>query len=52
VVGDTPRDVVAAHAAGAVSVAVGTGEFSVEALRDAGAEHVLETLEDPFPDAP
>jgi phosphoglycolate phosphatase len=52
VVGDTPLDVAAAHAAGAVSVAVATGEFSTEELRGAGAEHVLSTLEDPFPGAP
>jgi phosphoglycolate phosphatase len=51
VVGDTPLDVAAAHAAGAVSVAVATGEYSVDELRSAGAEHVLTTLEDPFPGA-
>jgi phosphoglycolate phosphatase len=51
VVGDTPLDVAAAHAAGAVSVAVATGEFSADDLRGAGAEHVLATLEDPFPDS-
>ena len=52
VVGDTPRDVAAAHTAGARSVGVATGEFSTDDLRGAGAEHVLETLEDPFPDPP
>src|SRR4051794_26159614 len=32
VVGDTPRDVAAAHAAGAVSVAVATGHFTADQL--------------------
>jgi phosphoglycolate phosphatase-like HAD superfamily hydrolase len=49
VVGDTPRDVAAAHAVGAVSVAVATGEYTVERLAGAGADHVLPTLESPFP---
>ena len=52
VVGDTPHDVAAAHAAGAVSVGVATGEFSTDVLRASGAEHVLSTLEDPFPGGP
>ena len=50
VVGDTPRDVAAAHEAGAVAVAVASGRFPAEELRAAGAEHVLASLEDPFPD--
>ena len=50
VVGDTPHDVAAAHAAGAVSVAVATGGFSLHELRDAGADHVLPTLESTFPE--
>jgi len=49
VVGDTPRDVAAARAAGAVSVAVATGHFSTDQLHDAGADHVLESLEEEFP---
>lgn len=49
VVGDTPRDVAAARAVGAVAVAVATGEYSVEQLRATGADHVLATLEEPFP---
>lgn len=49
VVGDTPRDVAAAHAAGAVSVAVATGAFSEKELREAGAAHVLASLESAFP---
>lgn len=49
VVGDTPRDIDAAKEAGAVSVGVATGHFSVAELSDAGADHVLSSLEDPFP---
>lgn len=45
VVGDTPRDVAAAHAAGAQAVAVGTGSHGVEQLRATGAERVFGTLE-------
>lgn len=51
VVGDTPRDVQAAHAAGAVAVGVATGKYTLEELRAAGAEHVLATLESPLPSA-
>lgn len=49
VVGDTPLDVAAARAAGAVSVAVATGHFATDELHDAGADHVLESLEKEFP---
>jgi phosphoglycolate phosphatase len=50
-VGDTPHDVAAARAVGAVSVCVANGEYSVEQLRDAGADHVLESFAAaPFPD--
>ena len=52
VVGDTPRDVDGAHAAGAVAVGVATGKYSVEALRAAGADDVLQTLEEPLPGVP
>ena len=52
VVGDTPRDVEAAHGAGAVSVAVATGEYTVAQLRAAGADHVLADLTAPFPSLP
>jgi phosphoglycolate phosphatase len=52
VVGDTPRDVEAAHYAGAVAVGVATGHFTVEQLREAGADYVLRTFaDDPFPSA-
>ena len=50
VVGDTPRDVEAAKAVGAVSVAVATGDYSVDQLRETGADHVLRNFaEDEFP---
>jgi phosphoglycolate phosphatase len=49
VVGDTPLDIDAARSAGAVSVGVATGKFSVDELGDAGADHVLRSLADPFP---
>lgn len=52
VVGDTPRDVEAAHAAGAVAVGVATGKYSLEQLRSAGADHALPTLESPLPGVP
>jgi phosphoglycolate phosphatase-like HAD superfamily hydrolase len=52
VVGDTPRDVEAAHAAGAVAVGVATGQYTVDALRAAGADYVLPTLESPLPGVP
>ena len=39
-IGDTPRDVVCAHADGARSVAVATGPFGVDELRDADADAV------------
>ncbi|HEU4385302.1 MAG TPA: HAD family hydrolase [Anaeromyxobacteraceae bacterium] len=45
VVGDTPRDVEAAHRMGVPALAVATGRFSVEELRASGAEHVLPSLE-------
>lgn len=51
VVGDTPRDVEAAHGAGAIAVGVATGEYSVGELRDGGAEHVLRSFaDDAFPE--
>jgi len=49
VVGDTPRDVEASHAAGVPCVGVASGKYSVEQLRDARAEHVLSSLNEPFP---
>jgi phosphoglycolate phosphatase len=49
VVGDTPRDIDAAAAGGAVSVGVATGKYSVDQLVAAGGAHVLKSLEDTFP---
>jgi phosphoglycolate phosphatase len=49
VVGDTPHDVEAAREAGVVSIAVASGKYSVDELRDARADHVMTSLKDPFP---
>ena len=49
VIGDTPLDIEAAHAAGCSAIAVATGHYDVAALREAGADHVLETLEEKLP---
>ncbi|WP_035603370.1 HAD family hydrolase [Haloferula sp. BvORR071] len=47
VIGDTPKDIACAHAMGARCLAVATGKFSAEQLRAAGADRVVQTLEDP-----
>lgn len=47
VIGDTPKDVVAAHAIGAQCLAVATGTYTVEQLRETAAEHVVANLRDP-----
>lgn len=47
VIGDTPRDVRAAHGVGAVCLAVATGGYDVNALQKAGADLVVERLDDP-----
>lgn len=44
VVGDTPLDIAAAHAAGATAIGVATGAYTTDALRDAGADHVVPDL--------
>jgi phosphoglycolate phosphatase-like HAD superfamily hydrolase len=49
VVGDTPHDVACARAVGAIPVAVATGGFTVDQLRDSGAEIVYQNLADPAP---
>ena len=49
VIGDTPLDIQAAHAADCTAIAVATGQFDADALREAGADHVLETLEEELP---
>lgn len=41
VIGDTPKDVQAAHAIGASCIGVTTGSFQEEALRQAGADFVF-----------
>jgi phosphoglycolate phosphatase-like HAD superfamily hydrolase len=49
VVGDTPKDLDAAHGAGCVAVGVATGRYSREQLEEAGADVVLASLRDRFP---
>jgi phosphoglycolate phosphatase len=47
VIGDTPRDVQAAHEVGVPVLAVATGRFSAEELRQAGADIVVDSLAHP-----
>lgn len=49
VVGDTPRDVEGAHAAGIECVGVATGHYTVDQLREAGADAAIGSLEEPLP---
>ena len=49
VIGDTPLDISAAHAVDCTAIAVATGHYDADALREAGADHVLETLEEELP---
>ena len=49
VVGDTPRDVEAGHGAGIEVVGVATGSYSVEELREAGADRAIESVAQGFP---
>lgn len=49
VVGDSPHDIEATNASGAVSVGVASGHYSVAQLETAGGVHVLRSLEDRFP---
>ncbi len=49
VVGDTPLDITAAHDASATAVGVASGAYSVDQLREAGADYVLGSLVEPFP---
>ena len=44
-IGDTPSDVAAAQHIGAIAIAVATGHYDVDALKAAGADHVVNTLE-------
>jgi phosphoglycolate phosphatase len=48
VIGDTPKDIAAAQAIGAESIAVATGSFDVAALAAAGATWALANLADPM----
>jgi phosphoglycolate phosphatase len=49
VVGDTPRDVDGAHAAGIACVGVATGHYTVEQLREAGADDAISSLQEQLP---
>jgi phosphoglycolate phosphatase len=49
VVGDTPLDISAAHAVDCTAIGVATGHYDAAALREAGADHVVETLEEELP---
>jgi phosphoglycolate phosphatase-like HAD superfamily hydrolase len=49
VVGDTPHDMEATNAAGAVPVGVASGHYSTDELASAGGTHVIGSLEEPFP---
>lgn len=46
IVGDSPRDIACARAGGLQVIAVGAGNFSSKELRDAGADLVVDTLEE------
>jgi phosphoglycolate phosphatase len=46
---DTPNDIAAAHAAGAIGVGVASGHFSKDELRGAGADYVLGSLLEELP---
>lgn len=46
VIGDTPHDIECARVAGARSIAVATGGFTVEQLKEFGADAVLKDLSD------
>ncbi|MGE5281676.1 MAG: HAD family hydrolase [Chloroflexota bacterium] len=48
-VGDTPRDVAAGHGAGIRVVGVATGSYSVEELKQAGADWAISQVSDDFP---
>ncbi len=44
IIGDTPKDIACAHAIGAKCLAVATGHFTAEQLKQAGADWVLGSL--------
>ena len=49
VLGDTPKDVAAAHAANAIAVGVASGHYSEVELSEAGADYVLGSLTEELP---
>ena len=49
VLGDTPKDISAAHAAGAIGVGVASGHYNTDELREAGADYVLGSLIEALP---
>jgi phosphoglycolate phosphatase len=49
VLGDTPKDIVAAHAAHAIGVGVASGHYSKDELVGAGADYVLGSLVEELP---
>lgn len=49
VLGDTPRDIECAKVHGCVAFGIATGSYSVDALRQAGANVAVEDLRDPAP---
>ena len=48
-VGDTPHDVEGAHAAGIACVGVGSDKFTVDQLREAGADYAIASLVEGLP---
>jgi phosphoglycolate phosphatase len=48
-VGDTPHDVEGAHAAGIACVGVGSDKFTVDQLRNAGADYAIASLVEGLP---
>ncbi len=46
VIGDTPRDVYCSKPYGAMAIGVATGPYSIDTLKQAGADHVFENLSD------
>jgi phosphoglycolate phosphatase-like HAD superfamily hydrolase len=49
VIGDTPLDISAAHAVGCTAIGIASGKFDVAQLKEAGADHVLESMEEDLP---
>jgi phosphoglycolate phosphatase len=49
VIGDTPLDIAAGRAAHATTIGVASGHYHADELHAAKADHVLQSLTDPFP---